>query len=625
MRRHAMTIPNVSASQFRGRHHVGLALAFALGLLVSPAAAEESPADPATVDEAPVDAGQAHEALFLENRFPSATTCATCHPDHFREWSVSPHAYAQMSPVFNAMHGTVLKLTNGTNGDFCIRCHTPVGMNLGEPEFMSNIDRHPTSREGVTCIVCHRVNRAYGKLSGRLAIVEGDLYEPVYGPQGNDELARVIDSGEYRVQTERGRAGRAVHTRAEKFFALSESGFCATCHDVNLVNGFRLEEAFSEFKNAPAAKNGVSCQDCHMGTEPGVNAGYDEAPAAVVGGKPTMPRKKTDHMFIGPDYSIIHPGIFPHNTAASELATIREWLTFDWQAGWGTDAFEDAKPDDFVFPERWSAADDRYDARDVIEANVALLAEADEARKKVLRAGYLLSDVEVVRASRERGLRFRVAVENGTDGHGVPTGFDAERLVFVRVTVTDRDGTEVFVSGDLDPNGDVRDSHSLYVHDGKLPRDKFLLSLQSRFVTRMVRGGEREQVLAVNYSPDPLPFLRPSTSSTVLTGRPGGARKHKQNIEPGGRRIGRYVVEPEALTGRGPYRVTAELIAGMVPVNLIHEIKDVGFDYGMSAREVAERVVEGHLVLWQKTAEIPLDTEESVADIPGPTVVGESP
>ena len=39
----------------------------------------------------------------------------------------------------------------------CIRCHTPVGMNLEEPEFMSNMDRHPTSREGVTCIVVNDV------------------------------------------------------------------------------------------------------------------------------------------------------------------------------------------------------------------------------------------------------------------------------------------------------------------------------------------------------------------------------------------------------------------------------------------------------------------------------------
>ena len=218
-------------------------------------------------------AEEEHQALLLENRFPSATTCRPCHPGHYREWSVSAHAYAQMSPVFNAMHGTILKQTNGTNGDFCIRCHTPVGMNLKEPEFMSNIDRHPTSREGVTCIACHRLKNAYGKVSGRLAIVEGDIFDPVYGPTGDRELKRVIESGEYNVNTERGKAGRAIHTGAIKLDQMRTSGFCATCHDVNLVNGFRLEEAFSDYKTSPASGKGVSCQDCHMGKEPGKPSG----------------------------------------------------------------------------------------------------------------------------------------------------------------------------------------------------------------------------------------------------------------------------------------------------------------------------------------------------------------
>ena len=562
-------------------------------------------------DEPQLSADEEHEKLFLENRFPSATTCATCHPGHYREWSVSPHAYAQMSPVFNAFHGTILKRTNGTNGDFCIRCHTPVGMNLGEDIFMSNMDRHPTSREGVTCITCHRVNRAYGKLSGRLAIVEGDLFEPVYGPKGNEELARVIESEDYRVNTERGRAGRAVHVKAEKFFQLSQSGFCGTCHDVNLVNGFRLEEAFSEFKNTPAAKNGVSCQDCHMGKEPGVNSGYREGPAAVVGGKPTATRKRTDHMFIGPDYSVIHPGIFPHNTSASELATIREWLTFDWKAGWGTDAFERDLPENTTFPERWQSADDRYDARDILNDNLALLEEANQQRLKVLRAGYQLGETRTKMT--KKALHLEVQVRNGTDGHGVPTGFDAERLVFLQVTVFDRDGRALFKSGDLDPNGDVRDSHSLYVHNGELPLDKYLFSLQSRFLTRMVRGGEREQVVVVNYSPDPLPFLRPSTSSTILTGRPRGARKHKKGIEPNGHRWAKYKVKKSQLTGKGPYRAEIKLIAAMVPVNLIADIKDVGFDYGMSAREVAEAVVEGHQILWERSLSIGADGQETTA------------
>ena len=556
---------------------------------------------------APLTADQEHEKLFLEDRFPSATTCAACHPTHYRQWSVSPHSYAQMSPVFNAMHGTILRLTNGTNGDFCIRCHTPVGMNLEEPEFMSNMDRHPTSREGVTCIVCHRLNKAYGKLSGRLAIVEGDLFEPVYGPTGGDEVQRVIESSDYRVNPVRGRPGRAIHQGAEKFFALTTSGFCATCHDVNLVNGFRLEEAFSEFKTSPAAKKGISCQDCHMGSEPGVASGYAEGPAALVGSRPTAPRKLTDHMFIGPDYSVLHPGIFPHNAAASEMATIQEWLTFDHEAGWGSDAFERNRPDELDFPERWRSADDRYDARDILEENKTLLAEADAKRLQILQAGYQFGELVVDRADGKSGLAYRIEVKNATEGHGVPTGFDAERLVFVRTTVSDASGEVVFRSGDLDPNGDVRDSHSLYVHNGELPLDTQLFSLQSKFVTRMLRGGEREQVLAVNYSPDPLPFLRPSTSSTILTGRPGSVRKHKQNIEPLGRRWARYEVPAKALSGPGPYTVDVELVAGMVPVNLVDAIKDVGFDYFMSARDIAERVVAGHLVLWEVEREITLD------------------
>jgi len=579
----------------------------AAAIAVSILAAFAAPVAAQDEDPTPLSADEEHARLFLENRFPAATTCATCHPDHYRQWSVSPHAYSQMSPVFNAMHGTVLKITNGTNGDFCIRCHTPVGMNLGEPVFMSTMDRHPTSREGVTCLVCHRLNRPFGKISGRLAIVEGDIFDPVFGPVGGDELQRVIDSDEYRVNTVRGQAGRAIHTKAERFFQIGTSGLCATCHDVNLVNGFRLEEAFSEFKTSRAARNQVSCQDCHMGSEPGKVSGYPEGPAAMVGGVPTTPRRLTDHMFIGPDYSVIHPGIFPHNAAASELATIREWLAYDVEAGWGTDEFEAELPDGYEFPERWTSADDRYDARDLLDDNLALLAEANEARLVVLQNGYQLGTIAVSKADRRAGIAFDVEVKNATDGHGVPTGFDAERMVFLQVTVRKDDGTVVMRSGDLDPNGDVRDTHSLYVHDGLLPLDRQLFSLQSRFVVTMVRGGEREQVIPLNYSPDPLPFLRPSTTSTILTGRPRSARKHKENIEPLGHRIARYRVRSDDLAGLGTYVASIKLIAGMIPINLVHEIQVVGFDYFMSPRQVADRVVAGHLVLWERELTIEVE------------------
>jgi hypothetical protein len=373
---------------------------------------------------------------------------------------------------------------------------------------------------------------------------------------------------------------------------------------VNLVNGFRLEEAFSEYKAAPAARRGISCQDCHMGTEPGRASGYAQAPAAIVGGVPTRPRKRTNHVFAGPDYSVVHPGIFPHNVRASELATMREWLRFDVAAGWGTDAFEDTVSAGHEFPERWATADDRYDARDIIRENVALLDEAQRQRRAVLTAGYVLGDVRVSRAGPD-GIEFKVEFRNGTDGHNVPTGFDAERLVFLEVTVTDANGRVVFQSGDRDPNGDVRDLHSIYVHNGELPRDKFLFSLQSKFLTRMVRGGEREQVLAVNYSPSPSPFLRPSTQATVLLARPVGARKHRETLNPLQSKWPTYKVGRDALRGsEGPYRAKIRLIAQMVPVNLIHEIQSVGFDYYMSPMDVARAVVEGAQVLYERDVDL---------------------
>ena len=38
----------------------------------------------------------------------------------------------------------------------------------------------------------------------------------------------------------------------------------------------------------------------------------------------------------------------------------------------------------------------------------------------------------------------------------------------------------------------------------------------------------------------------------------------------------------------------------MIPVNLLNVIQVVGFDYGMSAKDIGDAVVEGHQVLWRK-------------------------
>eukprot|EP00913_Durusdinium_trenchii_P035260 g32990.t1 len=512
---------------------------------------------------------KAHAACFENTPYPSAKKCGECHPKHYREWSVSPHAYAQLSPVFNAMSNRLIGLNNGTLGDFCIRCHTPVGMALKEEIAMSNLDRHPTSREGVTCVVCHRINQAWGKGAGRQAIAAGDIHAPISGPIGNDILADVIaNSDKYSVlksSPDPEIQGRDIHGHSQRFFQMTTSGFCGSCHDVFAPNGFRLEDAFSEFKHSPSAKNcGHNCQDCHMGKVPGRPDGYSVYPAAVVGNASTPPRKHTNHMIVGPDYSIIHPGLFPHNPKAvreehedphefgAGLATPREWLLFDHRSDWGKPAFEATNPDPKMFPAPWNDAERRKKARKILNEQQQLLDEATVARAQILREGYNLGDIEITRND-SKGVEFKLKVSNGTTGHGVPTGFDAERLVFMRVLVWNASGKLVFQSGDLDPNGDIRDSHSYYVHNGKLPIDKQLFSLQTRFLTRNVRGGEREQIVPVPYSLDPLPYTRPETRPFTVLGRPMAARKHKQNIEPCGHTWAKYHIDPDQLCGPGPY------------------------------------------------------------------------
>lgn len=347
-----------------------------------------------------------------------------------------------------------------------------------------------------------------------------------------------------------------------------------------------------------------------MGKEQGVPSGYARGPAAVVGDEPTEPRKLTNHYFAGPDYPIIHPGIFPHNVEAAEFKSMRQWLKFDYKAGWGTDEFEQSISLDREFPDAWFAIDDRYDAREILDEQFERLEWARKERLEVLRNGFEMGDIEITRASGGDGLAFRVDVRNPTNGHAVPTGFDAERLIFLQVRVRDRDGRLVYVSGDRDPNGDVRDSHSLYVHDGRLPLDEDLFSLQSRFLVRMERGGEREEVLTLNHSQSPQPFIRPETRATTIYGRPRGARKHKMTIPPRGERTATYDIPANQLDGTGPYTVNVKLIAQMVPVNLIAAIQDVGFDYGMSPKEVAERVVEGAETLYEKEVTVEPSAQE---------------
>ena len=287
-----------------------------------------------------------HAEVLSKEAYPSASQCAVCHQQIYKEWASSNHAYASISPMFHKFENAVNVLTQGTMGSFCVRCHQQVGTQRGEPRHLPLWERSRVSSEGITCITCHRVQEEYGRVNGERHLTSGNIHQPIYGSLKGSQFDKIIkNKDEYKLAVKETDRGAKIHAKVKRFAQISKSEFCVSCHQVKVNLGIKLEVVWEQYRDSPAAKAGVTCQDCHMGKVPGVAAGYATAPVAVVDGKEISPgRKHSNHAFYGPGYPIAHPGIFPHNPEA-ETWSMQEWLKFDYRAGWGTEDFEESVED----------------------------------------------------------------------------------------------------------------------------------------------------------------------------------------------------------------------------------------------------------------------------------------
>jgi len=431
----------------------------------------------------------------MEIDFPSARQCKSCHPKQYDEWSRSMHHYAQQSPTFEAFNLTLMERTDGTLGTFCSRCHTPIGTELGENGLVRNVHRSQISREGVTCVSCHRVKGKHYKSNARFAMEAGGLLDTcMFGPFENSASSEV-DS----------------HDSASQPY-MKTSAFCGSCHDVTSPEGVRLEEAYSEWQNSPAAKQGLTCQSCHMGPVQGKPIPEDHRPwgraAEVPGIDPErIPlRRLSNHTFAGPDYSLLPDTEFPHK--------------LDWM--YETDYRDTASLTPYQ----------RRTLQQLRLNNRRHLRLAAEKRYEVLSNAARLHVSTPERARLGQKIKVRVDIESILAGHSFPTGFTAERQAWVQVTVYDPLGKVVFSSGNLDRNGDLRDQHSRAVETGKARHDRFLLNFQNKFVAASAVGTDQTVVLSVNRNLMPLNVVRPATGIAASFGRPPTFRIAKGSLAP---------------------------------------------------------------------------------------------
>ncbi len=541
--------------------------------ITAPAAPAGSAAKPA----APV-AKDPHEALWTENSYPSAETCRSCHPKHYDEWSVSSHAYAVVSPMFQRFEQVMQEYTQGTVGSFCVRCHSPVATQLELPRSTSVLDMPPVVREGITCIACHRVNEHYWRGSnGDRRIEPGDIHQPVGSGSHHTGVADAVAHAEelkLKLSPHQTGPGQPMHSASFFFEPLTNSDVCVSCHQVAVQPGIALEVVHSQYRHGPAAAKGISCQDCHMGAVPGKAEGYDYCHAAVLNDKPYgEPKKHANHSFWGPGYPIAHPGIFPHNPKAKQYSP-RQWLDFDDRAGWGTDAFEQAVTPGMHFPPPWDNTDDRRDARRIIDANLLKIEEKRSTAVITLEAGVDVKGPIFLSEPRSGApLNIAYRVSNISEGHNLPTGsLGAQPQLWLNVALIDPDGQRVWESGYLDSNADLADMNSYDVAKGRVPRDKGLFNLQTKFLINNVRGTDREVALPLNFSVDQLVFLRPGAVPVSVLNHPPLIRMEAHSIPPLDHRMPKYHIPASVMQKKGPYRLSVRMRSRMEPPYFMRQI-----------------------------------------------------
>jgi nitrate/TMAO reductase-like tetraheme cytochrome c subunit len=529
--------------------------------------------------------------------YPTAAQCGECHKQIYEEWSSSQHAYASISPMFHAFEQKFQQLTQGTVGTFCVRCHQQVGTQLGESRETPLWKMSQISREGVSCITCHRVQEQYGKVNGERRVEPGKIYDPVFGSGEKSVIKDILANKDtYSVKTSKDGRGTDMHNGMMTNPQITKSEFCVSCHQVAVNLGIKLEIVWDQYRDSPAMKAGVTCQDCHMGKVPGKPDGYATAPSAVVGGKEINPgRKHANHRFIGPGYSIAHPGVFPHNKKA-EAFTMKEWLEFDWRAGWGTNDFEDKVARGKVkvdFPKRWADGLDREDARAILDENFKKLEERYELRKQVMENGMKIDGPFFdgdVRAGRT--LAFSYKIKNLNTGHNLPSGsLGAQPQLWANVALIDPDGNNIWESGYIDSNGDMADLHSLDVAAGRIKTDQQLFNLQTKFLTTNVKGTDREMYLPVNFDIDPLPFLRPPQVPTTVLNHPPLVRLENHSLTPLGEKEAKYEVPGNLIKKPGKYRLAFRMRSRAEP---IYFMRFVGATKEME-RRMNERMLSFHV------------------------------
>lgn len=162
--------------------------------------------------------------------------CGDCHRDIYRMWRDSQHALAMEDPIFLDAYRDARQRGGEEVSRTCLGCHAPFAEAMGDLALEQRI-----TWEGVSCDYCH-------------SIVSVD--DSVQPPAVRIEVGQV----------KRGPIPDAESPGHEVAYSPlhQQSLVCAPCHEYVNGEGTPIMTTYSEWKSGSAARDGSSCQTCHM-------------------------------------------------------------------------------------------------------------------------------------------------------------------------------------------------------------------------------------------------------------------------------------------------------------------------------------------------------------------------
>lgn len=210
---------------FQGRRSI---FAFAVVFSVCLAIGAASGVAPAGASPAPKPSPQ-------DGPYAGPETCAVCHEETHAKWSISRHAQAFSSPIFQ-------KDWSELGSQFtCLECHT-TGYDA---------DKSSYAFEGVTCESCHGPFQQGHPLQPMPVTPDHELCATCHKTTTDEWLASPHRAAGIECQS-------CHDPHAQQPLADSITGLCSNCH----------HDSGDSFTHGSHANAGLECSNCHMYTSP---------------------------------------------------------------------------------------------------------------------------------------------------------------------------------------------------------------------------------------------------------------------------------------------------------------------------------------------------------------------